>query len=231
MTTNTMVRLTGVSKSYPGLVTALQDVDLSLERGELAAILGPSGSGKSTLLNIIGTLDRPTSGTVEIAGHVVGNLKDTQLSALRARHLGFVFQAFHLMPGVTALDTVADGLLYRGISRPERRSRAEKALRRVGLGERLRHRAHQLSGGQKQRVAIARAIVGEPDLLLADEPTGALDSASGAAVLDLLLTLHSYGITVVVITHAQEVAQRFPRRIVVRDGVVTQEQAPVRSPS
>ncbi|MGW6508155.1 ABC transporter ATP-binding protein [Streptomyces niveus] len=217
---STVVGLTGVTKEYPGGVSALRGVDLTVEEGELLGIVGPSGSGKSTLLHIIGTLDRPTAGSVHIAGHDVAKLTDRRLSALRAQHVGFVFQAFHLVPGVSARDNVAEGLLYSGLSRTVRRRRAAAALERVGLADRLDHRPHQLSGGQKQRVAIARAVVGEPALLLADEPTGALDSASGAAVMELLRDLNQEGATIAVITHDTEIAGRLPREVRIRDGEV-----------
>ncbi|MEC4016819.1 ABC transporter ATP-binding protein [Streptomyces sp. H27-D2] len=213
-----VVELLGVTKEYPGGVAALRGVDLRIEQRELLAIVGPSGSGKSTLLHIVGTLDRPTVGTVAIAGHDVATLTDRKLSALRAQHVGFVFQAFHLVPGLSARDNVAEGLLYSGLPRAERRKRAAVALDRVGLADRMRHQPHELSGGQKQRVAIARAVVGEPDLLLADEPTGALDSASGAAVMELLHDLNREGATIAVITHDAEIADQLPRQVRIRDG-------------
>lgn len=213
-----IVSLRNVSRRFPGEVLALREVNLEIARGELLAIVGPSGSGKSTMLNIIGTLDRASAGAVAIDGLAVGDLSDNDLSALRARRIGFVFQHFHLSPGISALDNVADGLLYTGVGLGERRARAAAALAEVGLAHRLAHRPHQLSGGEKQRTAIARALARRPLLLLADEPTGALDSQSGEGVVQLLLALHRAGTAVVVITHDRELAARFDRQAAMRDG-------------
>ncbi|MGH3752180.1 MAG: ABC transporter ATP-binding protein [Pseudonocardiaceae bacterium] len=222
-----VLELRGVVKEYPTIppTRALDGVDLVVRRGELLAIVGPSGSGKSTLLNIIGTLDRPSSGEVRIAGHDAATLADTDLSALRAWEIGFVFQQFFLLSGVTTVDNVADGLLYRGLPLADRRNRAVAALERVGLGHRLQHNPEKLSGGERQRVAVARALVGKPSIVLADEPTGNLDSRSSAALMGLLHELHDEGATIVVITHDMQIAAQLPRRVSILDGRVEQDTA------
>jgi putative ABC transport system ATP-binding protein len=220
-----VLELQGVSKVYPGSppVQALRDVSMRLDSGELLAIVGPSGSGKSTLLHVMGTLDQPSSGTVRVGGVDLGSLRDTAVAGLRARTIGFVFQQFFLLDGLTVVENVADGLLYRGVPAAERRRHAVRTLRRVGLGDRLWHRPEQLSGGERQRVAIARAVVGRPAIVLADEPTGNLDTAAGASVLALLRELHAEGTTIAVITHNTELAESLPRRIEMRDGRIVSD--------
>ncbi|CAO5166347.1 putative toxic peptide ABC exporter (ATP-binding subunit) [Frankia sp. AiPs1] len=211
-----------VIHEYPGSppVRALDHVTLTVSAGEWVAIVGPSGSGKSTLLNLMGALDQPTTGTVRIDGHDLAGLDDEQLSALRGRALGFVFQSFHLLAGMTALENVATALVYRGVPAAERRERAAAAMSRVGLGHRIGHRPAQLSGGESQRVAIARALVGAPSLVLADEPTGNLDSRTGEEIMGLFQELHREGTTLVLITHDQGIAAAAPRRVGIRDGKI-----------
>jgi putative ABC transport system ATP-binding protein len=222
------LELRGVSKVYPPptAVTALADIDLVVEAGETVAVTGASGAGKSTLLSILGTLERPTSGVVRIAGTDISAMSDPQLSTVRATSLGFVFQQFFLLEHLSVLDNVATGLLYRGLPAAVRRQRATEALHRVGLAERTGHRAGQLSGGERQRVAIARAVVGRPAVLLADEPTGNLDSATGADITDLLVGLADEHTTVVVITHNADVAAAMARQVHLRDGRIVADSRP-----
>lgn len=224
---STALQLIDVVKEFPGSppVRALDGVDLTVFDRELLAIVGPSGSGKSTLLNIIGTLDRPTSGSVLVGATDTAGLNDRSLSAVRAHSIGFVFQQFHLMPGVSALDNVANGLVYTGTRLGPRRRLAAEALDRVGLGHRHGHRPHQLSGGERQRVAIARALVGTPRIVLADEPTGALDTRNSDAIRDLLIDLNRGGTTIVVITHDRDLAASFPRQVSFRDGRIEADEA------
>ncbi|MBM7517203.1 ABC transporter ATP-binding protein [Nocardioides nitrophenolicus] len=216
-----VLELAGVSKAYAGGVVALREVDLSIAAGEDLAIVGPSGSGKSTLLHLMGTLDRPSAGRIHLAGEDATALSDDALSRLRSRWLGFVFQQSHLTDRLTAVENVAVGLLYAGTPRRHRRALAEDALDRVGLGHRRDHLPHQLSGGERQRVGIARALVNRPALVLADEPTGALDQSTGRQVLALFRELHAQGTTIALITHDPTVADTFSRRVEIRDGRIT----------
>ena len=220
-----VVELVDVCKTYPGGVEALRDVTLRIDAGESLAIVGPSGSGKSTLLQVLGCLDRATSGTVTLSDRDVSTLGDRKLSQIRGSMIGFVFQQFHLVETMTALDNVALPLLYQGVPRSTRRRRAIECLERVGMGHRADHRPSRLSGGERQRAAIARALVTEPAMLLAEEPTGNLDRRTGGEIVDLFHSLHHDGATVVVITHDQQVAAGFPRREEVLDGRLTSTMA------
>jgi putative ABC transport system ATP-binding protein len=228
----TVVGLTEVVKEYAGSppVRAVDGISFAVRRGEFLAIVGPSGSGKSTLLNLIGALDRPTSGTVQVAGHDIAGLGDADLSALRNRHIGFVFQQFNLIEGLTAVENVAIGLMYAGEPVRRRLSSARAALERIGLGHRIDQRPGKLSGGERQRVAIARAVVGEPSLVLADEPTGNLDSHTGAEIMGVFHDLHRTGSTIVLITHDATLSDALPRCVSLRDGRVVQDRAPTRAP-
>ena len=220
-----VLELEDVSKTYPGTrpVEALDGVALAIEQGELLAITGPSGSGKSTLLHIMGTLDRASEGVVRITGVDTTELSDRELSGLRAHRIGFVFQQFFLLEALTALENVAEALVYTGVPARQRERRARAVLARIGLGERLHHRPKALSGGEQQRVAIARALVNEPAIVLADEPTGNLDTATGAAILELIRELHAGGATIAIITHDRELARGLPRQVEMRDGHIVSD--------
>jgi len=218
------VELSQVTKEYPGGVTALRDVSVVIPAGDQVAVVGPSGSGKTTMLTILGTLERPSAGLVRVAGHDTVAASDGELAGLRAHQIGFVFQAFHLQESMTAVDNVATGMLYTGMPLGQRRALARAALERVGLGHRLDFRPRQLSGGERQRVAIARAIAKRPAIILADEPTGNLDSKSGAGVLSVLHELGSDGATLVLITHDVNIAGEFQRRLHMRDGEIVEDE-------
>ena len=222
-----VVRLDKVRRDYlvgDQVTTALGGIDLVIERGEFVAIVGPSGSGKSTMMNLIGCLDRPSAGSVKIAGDSTNELNDNQLTSLRSKAIGFVFQQFQLLPNTTAIENVMAPLLYQGKSTKEAKRAATAMLTQLGLGDRLNFDRNRLSGGQQQRVAIARALVTSPDIVLADEPTGALDSKTGAAVIELLKDLHRDGRTVVLITHDLEIAASAPRRVFLRDGLIERDE-------
>ena len=226
-----VVRLDKVRRDYlvgDQITTALGGIDLVIERGEFVAIVGPSGSGKSTMMNLIGCLDRPSAGSVMIAGDSTNDLNDNQLTSLRSKAIGFVFQQFQLLPNTTAIENVMAPLLYQGVSTKAAKKAAAQMLTQLGLGDRLNFDRNRLSGGQQQRVAIARALVTSPDIVLADEPTGALDSKTGAAVIELLKDLHKDGRTIVLITHDLDIAASAPRRVFLRDGLIERDERGVR---
>lgn len=224
----TVIDMRGISRSFPmgdSIVHALRDLDLSIRRGEYVTIMGPSGSGKSTLMNIIGCLDRPNKGEYRLNGKQVARMKDAELAHVRNREIGFVFQTFNLLQRASALRNVELPLVYAGIGRRERRRRATAALEQVGLGDRVHHRPNELSGGQRQRVAIARALINRPSLILADEPTGNLDSKTASDILSTLDELHAAGNTIILVTHAEELAQRARRLVRLRDGSIETDTA------
>ena len=221
-----MIRLQGVTKQYrmgDQTVHALQGIDLQIERNEMIAFIGASGSGKSTMMNIVGCLDRPSGGEYWLNGREVATMSGDDLARVRNQEIGFIFQSFHLLPRASALDNVAQPLIYRGVPLRERLALAEQALRRVGLGERVHHRPNELSGGQRQRVAIARALVGNPSILLADEPTGNLDSSTSQEIMELIRAVHAGGQTVVMVTHEPEIAEQCQRVVRLRDGRVVSD--------
>ena len=222
--TVTLLELRGVNKTYLGDVAALSDIDLVVSSGELVAILGPSGSGKTTLLHVMGTLDRASGGVVRIAGREVNEMSESELAGLRAGQIGFVFQQFFLLDGLSALENTAMGALYSGLPRKERLALARSALERVGLSHRLTHAPGELSGGEKQRVAIARALLNDPKIVFADEPTGNLDTSSSDGIVELLHDLRQDGTTIIVITHDRDIAARFPRRVEMRDGRIVADE-------
>lgn len=230
-----MILLAGITKVYPMgadvTVTALAGIDLSIEEHEFVAIMGPSGSGKSTLMNIIGCLDRPSAGTYELAGADVSRMSDRELAGVRNERVGFIFQTFNLLPRMTALRNVELPMIYAGVRRRDRRRRAIEALKRVGLGDRVRHRPTEMSGGQRQRVAIARALVNYPSIVFADEPTGNLDSATGTEIMQLLIELNRSGATIILVTHDADVAACSRRVIHLRDGLITRDEPVARRPS